>query len=56
MPGASALMSTTPSLAQQVAGETEEERRKRLLAMSTSKQQPGVSSILGTGYGSALGG
>lgn len=56
MPGASALMGTTPSLGDQVAGETEDERKKRLMALQASRQQPGASAILGDGFGAALGG
>jgi hypothetical protein len=56
VPGATALFSTTPSLGDQVAGETAEERRKRLLNMKAAQQTPGASSVLGTGYGAALGG
>jgi hypothetical protein len=56
VPGASALMGTSPSLGDQVAGETDEARRKRLMALQVSKQQPGASAILGNGYGAALGG
>jgi hypothetical protein len=56
VPGASALMGTSPSLGDQVAGETEDARKKRLLAMQASRQQPGASAILGDGYGAALGG
>ena len=53
VPGASALM---PSLSDQVAGETEDQRKKRLQALQASKQQPGASALLGSGYGAALGG
>ena len=56
VPGASALMPTTLSLADQVAGETADARKKRLLALQASQQQPGASAILGNGYGAALGG
>ena len=51
VPGASALMSP----AQQVAGETEEQRRKRLQQMQNAKQLPAGMSSLADGYGSALG-
>jgi hypothetical protein len=60
VPGASSLM-TGGSLSDQVAGETEEERRKRLLAAQQARllpnSNPGASSIglSLTGY-SALGG
>lgn len=54
--GASALMSP----ADQVSAETEEQRRKRMLALQASKQLPaGMSAMTGnsiaSGYGSALG-
>ncbi len=45
-----------PSLSDQVAGETEEQRKKRMQALQASKQQPGASALLGSGYGAALGG
>jgi hypothetical protein len=51
VPGASALM---PSPADQVAGETEEQRRKRLQALQASQTQPGASALMGGGYGNAL--
>ena len=53
VPGASNLM---PSPADQVQGETEEQRRKRMQAMQMARQQPGVSAVLGSGYGTALNG
>jgi hypothetical protein len=53
VPGASSLMDQ-PSMADQVAGETEEERRKRLQAMQASKQLPVGMSSLADGYGSAM--
>ena len=56
VPGASALMGATPSLGDQVAGETEEQRKKRMASLQASKEQPGASAILGNGYGAALGG
>jgi hypothetical protein len=53
VPGASSLMDA-PSLSDQVAGETEEQRRKRLAAMAASRQMPvGMSSLAG-GYGDSL--
>lgn len=55
VPGASGLMDAM-SPSGQVGAETDEQRKKRLQAMQTSKQQPGVSELLGTGYGSAMGG
>jgi hypothetical protein len=54
MPGASALMGTAPSLGQQVAGETADERKKRLQAMQASKQLPVGMSSLAPDYGAAL--
>ena len=53
MPGASNLM---PSPADQVANETEEQRKKRLMAMEAARTQPGMSAVLGSGYGAALNG
>ncbi len=52
VPGATSLMSP----ADQVANETEEERRKRLMAMQASRSQPGMSSVVGAGFGAALNG
>ena len=53
VPGASDLMSSQ-GMADQVAGETEEQRKKRLAAMQASQQTPvGMSSLAG-GYGDAL--
>jgi hypothetical protein len=51
VPGASSLM---PSPADQVAGETELERKKRLQNMQASMTQPGASALMGSGYGNAL--
>jgi len=55
VPGASDLGGM---LQQQVAGETEEERRKRMQALASSRMSgltPGVSSLMmNTGTGSAL--
>ncbi len=51
VPGASSLMG---SPADQVAGETEEQRKKRLKAMQDAKQLPVGMSSLADGYGSAL--
>ena len=57
VPGASSLMdATAPSLADQVQGETAEQRRKRLMATQQAQQQPGASALLGSGYGAATGG
>lgn len=52
--GASALMDQSP--ADQVAGETEEQRRKRLQAAQSARQMPGASDLMSAaaGYGSAL--
>lgn len=54
VPGASSLMTGAPSLADQVAGETEDQRRKRLQQLQASKQLPVGMSSLADGYGSAL--
>ena len=54
VPGASSLMTGAPSLADQVAGETDEQRRKRLQQLAASKQLPVGMSSLAEGYGSAL--
>lgn len=48
--GATALMSP----AQQVQGETDEQRKKRQQALMASKQLPAGVSSLATDYGSAL--
>jgi hypothetical protein len=53
VPGASSLMDQ-PSIANQVAGETEEQRRKRMQAMQGAKQLPIGISSLADGYGSAM--
>lgn len=53
VPGASTLMGA-PSLADQVQGETEEQRKKRLAAAAASKQLPVGMSSLGAGYGDAM--
>jgi hypothetical protein len=53
VPGASSLMDQ-PSMANQVAGETEEQRRKRLQSMQQAKQFPVGISSLADGYGSAM--
>lgn len=50
MPGMGA-----PSIADQVAGETEEQRRKRLQMLQAARQLPVGQSSLGAGYGAALG-
>ena len=54
VPGASNLMGAPPSIGDQVAGETEDQRRKRLQALQASKQLPVGMSSLADGYGSAL--
>lgn len=57
VPGASSLMDGgVPSMADQVKGETEEQRKKRLQALAASHTEPGTSALLGAGYGTALGG
>jgi len=53
VPGASALMGQ-PSIGQQVAGETDEQRRKRLASLQAAKQLPVGVSSLAQDYGSAL--
>lgn len=53
VPGASSLMDQT-SMASQVAGETEEQRKKRLANMQAAKQLPVGMSSLADGYGSAM--
>jgi hypothetical protein len=53
VPGASSLMDQ-PSLADQVAGETEEQRRKRLQAMNAAKSLPAGISSLAPDYGAAM--
>lgn len=53
VPGASALM---PSPADQVMNETDEQRKKRLQALELARTQPGMSAVLGAGYGAALNG
>jgi hypothetical protein len=55
VPGAGASSLTDASLADQVAGETEEERKKRLAQLQASRQLPSGVSSLAQGYGSALG-
>jgi hypothetical protein len=52
--GASSLMEGGPSLSDQVAGETEEQRKKRLAGMQAARQLPVGMSSLADGYGSAL--
>ena len=52
-PAASDLMGAT-SPADQVAGETAEQRRKRLMSMKASQQTPVGATSLAAGYGSAL--
>ena len=52
-PGATALM---PSPAEQVGQETDEQRKKRLQALELARTQPGMSAVLGSGYGAALNG
>jgi hypothetical protein len=56
IPGASAL---GLSLQDQVAGETDEERKKRMAALDASRRtglSPGASTLMGTGLGSLLSG
>lgn len=54
VPGASSLMPTT-SIADQVAGETEEQRKKRLAALQASKMLPGSTNSLAPGYSQTFG-
>ncbi len=51
VPGASDLM---PAIGDQVANETEEQRKKRLQNIAASKQLPVGASSLAPDYGSAL--
>lgn len=53
VPGASALM---PSPADQVAGETEDQRKKRLQKLQAAQQLPVGAASLAAGYGAALSG
>lgn len=53
VPGASSLMPQSP--ADQVAGETEEQRRKRLQKLQAARQLPAGASSLAQNYGAALG-
>ena len=53
VPGASSLMGGA-SIADQVAGETAEQRRKRLQAMQNAKQLPAGISSLAPDYGAAM--
>jgi hypothetical protein len=56
VPGASSLYNA-PSLASQVQGETEDERRRRLQKLQAAQRLPsGSMSSLAQGYGAALGG
>jgi len=55
VPGASSLYSGA-SIAQQVQGETEDERRKRLQKVQAARGLPsGSMSSLAGGYGAAIG-
>lgn len=53
VPGASSLMDQAAP-ADQLAGETAEQKRKRLQAMQNAKQLPVGMSSLADGYGSAM--
>lgn len=57
VPGASSLM-PDQSLGQQVAGETDEQRKKRLASLQANKMLPstGASSLVGQDYGAAING
>lgn len=52
VPGATSLF--PPSSADQVAGETEDQRKKRLQKLQAARQLPVGASALGGGYGAAL--
>jgi hypothetical protein len=54
VPGATSSLMDQPSIASQVAGETEEERKRRIQAMQNARQLPNGLSSLASGYGSAL--
>ncbi len=60
VPGASSLMPDDMSLSNQVAGETEEQRKRRLAALQANKMLPstGASALssFNADYGAALGG
>lgn len=59
VPGATALMPSSAgqsSPADQVAGETEEERKKRLQKLQAARQLPVGGASLAQGYGAALAG
>lgn len=53
IPGASSLMDAK-SIGDQVAGETDEQRKKRLQNMKVAQQLPVGMSSLADGYGSAM--
>ena len=53
VPGATSLY--PPSPADQVAGETEEERKKRLQKLQAARQLPVGAASLAQDYGAALG-
>jgi hypothetical protein len=56
MPGtSSSLLGPTMSVADQVAGESEQQRKKRLQSLQASQTQAGASALLGASYGAALG-
>lgn len=54
VPGASSLLGAQPSLSDQVDGESEEQRKKRLQAMRSAQTQPGANELMGSSYGAAL--
>lgn len=60
VPGASSLMPDDLTLGNQVAGETEEQRKRRLAALQANKMLPSTgASALGAfnaDYGAAVGG
>ncbi len=60
VPGASSLMPDDMSLGGQVAGETEEQRKRRLAALQANKLLPSTGasalSAFSADYGAAVGG
>jgi hypothetical protein len=54
VPGSALMGGLSQSIGDQVAGESEEMRRKRLQAIAASKQLPTGLSSLADGYGAAL--
>lgn len=54
VPGSGPSLLDAPSIAEQVEGETAEQRRKRLQNLKNAQQLPGGMSSLAAGYGAAL--